>query len=153
MTERPQPVFRRSEEIVLAGSMAIYDSQADASRLIPQQWREFRQAHPELGNGARLVGASPCTDDHKIHYLVGVELVDESSDRGERMVLEAGEYAVIQVDDPAQLRDTWIWLLGTWLPGSGRRERNAPEFERYSGISDEGVPVGMVEVWVPMETN
>ena len=151
-----EPVFRTVEKVSLVGTMAIYESQAEASRLIPQQWQEFRRAHPELGIGARFVGASPCTGDGKIHYMVGVELEGGGSGGvgigGERLVLEAGEYAVVQVDDPASLRDTWGWIFGTWLPGSGRRERHAPEFERYSGISDEGLPVGMVEVWVPLES-
>ena len=147
-----EPVFRRVEKVSLVGTMAIYESQAEASRLIPQQWQEFRRAHAGLESGARLVGASPCTGDGKIHYLVGVELESSgSSDWGERLVLEAGEYAVVQVDDPASLRDTWGWIFGTWLPGSGRRERHAPEYERYSGISEEGLPVGMVEIWIPME--
>ena len=68
-----------------------------------------------------------------------------------RQTLEAGDYAVLQVGDPALLRDTWIWLLRTWLPASGRRERNAPEFERFTGISEAGFPIGLVEVWIPLE--
>lgn len=156
MIERPQPVFRHSEALLLTGTMSIYGSQAEASRLIPQQWREFLQDHLELGSKARFFGASPCTGDHKIHYFTGVEKEDGDSSNslivGDRLTLEAGEYAVVQVDDPALLRDTWIWLLGSWLPGSGQRERSAPEFERFSDISDEGSPVGPVEVWIPLET-
>ncbi len=52
--------------------MAIYDSQAEASQRIPQQWRAFRLAHPVLGSSAKLYGASPCTGDRRIHYLPGV---------------------------------------------------------------------------------
>ena len=53
---------------------------------------------------------------------------------GERLTLEAGEYAVVQVNDTALLRDTWTWLLGHWLATSGRREKHAPEFERFTSI-------------------
>jgi AraC family transcriptional regulator len=70
---------------------------------------------------------------------------------GEHLTLEAGEYAVVRVDDAALLRDTWIWLLGSWLPVSGRREKNAPEFERYTSISEVGTPIGPVEIWIPLE--
>lgn len=152
MTERPHPVFRTSENVLLIGTMAIYDSQAEASRLIPHQWREFQRTHPVLGSSSTFYGASPCTGDRKIHYLTGVDR--ESSEGpigGERLTLEAGEYAVFQVADSASLRDTWIWLLGTWLPTSGRLERHAPEFERFTGISEAGLPIGPVEVWIPLE--
>jgi predicted transcriptional regulator YdeE len=42
MADRPNPVFRTVEEVSLIGTMATYDSQAEASQGIPQQWRAFR---------------------------------------------------------------------------------------------------------------
>src|SRR5580692_11325851 len=113
MVDRPNPVFRTMEEVSLIGTRAIYDSQAEASQGIPQQWRAFREAHPALENSSKFYGASPCTSDRKIHYLTGVAY--EGSNGvvgGERLTLEAGEYAVIHVNDTALLRDTWTWLLG-----------------------------------------
>ena len=150
--QKPNPVFLTFDGLLLIGMMAIYDSQAGASEGIPQQWRAFRLAHPELPRDAKYYGASPCTDDRKIHYLSGVaqessgDLVD-----GNGLTLEAGEYAVVRVDDTALLRDTWVWLLGSWLPTSGRREKNAPEFERFTSISEDGRPIGPVEIWIPLE--
>lgn len=152
MAERPSPVFRSTQDVVLIGTMAIYDSQAEASQQIPQQWRRFQLTHPALASSSNFYGASPCTADRKIHYLAGV--AQESPEpliEGERLTLEAGEYAVVQVDDPASLRDTWIWLLGTWLPRSGRQEKNAPEFEHFTSISENGTPIGPVEIWIPLD--
>jgi AraC family transcriptional regulator len=152
MTDQPNPVFRTTGEFVLTGKMAIYASQAEASQGIPRQWRSFLVDNPALGRSSTLYGASPCTDDRKINYLTGV--AHRSSDTllaGELLTLEAGEYAVVRVDDTALLRDTWIWLLGPWLANSGRREKNAPEFERFAGISEDGTPVGPVEIWLPLE--
>ena len=152
MADRPNPVFRTSKEVLLIGTMAIYDSQEEASRRIPQQWRAFRQTHPAFGSSSDFYGASPCTGDRKIHYLTGVAQESPESVVGsEHLTLEAGEYAVILVNDPALLRDTWAWLLGHWLPTSGRREKNAPEFERFTGISETGTPIGPVEIWIPLE--
>ncbi len=151
MADRPQPVFPTAEELLLIGTMAIYNSQAEASENIPKQWREFRLANPALGSNSKFYGASPCTNDRKIHYLSAV--AQESPEvlvHGERLTLEAGEYAVVRVDDTALLRDTWIWLLGSWLPGSGRYEKNAPEFERFTSISGDGAPIGPVEIWIPL---
>ncbi len=152
MAEQPNPVFRTIEDILLIGTMSIYDSQAQASQNIREQWREFRLTHPELGNSSKFYGASPCTDDRKIHYLTGVaQESPESSIGGERLTLEAGEYAVVRVNDTELLRDTWVWLLRNWLPASGRREKHAPEFERFTGISEAGSPIGPVEIWIPLE--
>jgi AraC family transcriptional regulator len=118
----------------------------------PQQWRAFRLAHPALESSSKFYGASPCTGDRKIHYLTGVAYEDpDGVVGGERLTLEAGEYAVIHVNDTALLRDTWTWLLGHWLATSGRREKNAAEFERFTSISEAGTPIGPVEIWIPLE--
>ena len=152
METRPTPVLETMEDVVLIGTMALYDSQAQASHQIPQQWRTFRLAHSALESSSTYCGASPCTGDGKIHYLTGVvQDRPESVFEGERLTLQAGEYAVVRVDDATLLRDTWIWLLGSWLPASGRREKSAPEFERYTGIADSGTPAGPVEIWIPLE--
>lgn len=152
MTDRPNPVFRTRDELLLIGMMATYISQAEASEGIPQQWRSFLMNHPALKGSSNLYGASPCTDDGKIHYLAGVAHGSPESVVGEEhLSLEAGEYAVVPVNDTASLRHTWTWLLGTWLATSGRREKNAPEFERFTNISEAGTPVGPVEIWIPLE--
>jgi predicted transcriptional regulator YdeE len=152
MADRPNPVFRTIEEVSLIGTMATYNTQAEASEGIPQQWRTFLRAHPAMQGSSKLYGASPCTGDHKIHYLTG--LPQEGSEivaGGARLTLEAGEYVFVRVNDGALLRDTWIWLLSHWLLTSGRREKNAPEFERYTSISEAGTPIGPVEIWIPLE--
>ncbi len=152
MTDRPNPVFRSMEKVVLMGTMAIYDSQAEASQGIPGQWRTFRLAHPALASSAEFYGASPCTCDRKIHYLTGVaDNGSEGVSGDERLTLEAGEYAFVLVNDPALLRDTWVWLLRHWLASSGRQEKNAPEFERFTSILEDGSPIGPVEIWIPLE--
>jgi AraC family transcriptional regulator len=152
MADRPIPVFRTIDEVLLIGTTATYDSQAEASQGIPHQWRAFRLANPALESSSRFYGASPCIGDRKIHYLTGVAYEGPGSVAdGERLTLEAGEYAVIHVNDTALLRETWTWLLGHWLANSGRREKNAPEFERFANISESGTPIGPVEIWIPLE--
>jgi AraC family transcriptional regulator len=153
MADRPNPGFRTRDEVLLVGTMAIYDSQDEATERIPQQWRDFLRRHPALGSSSDYYGASPCTSDRKLHYLTGVaQQRPESAIDGERLRLEAGEYAVVRLNDAALLRDTWIWLLRHWLPNSGFREKNAPEFERFTGISEAGTPIGPVEIWIPLES-
>ena len=144
------PEFRVVKAIPLTGTMAVYDSQADASKGIPDQWRAFLRQHSHPGD---FYGASPCTNDRKIHYLTGVGPDSPEGAGSDALILEPGEYAVVRVNDPAQLRATWVWLLTSWLASSGRRERQAPEFERYQRISADGTPIGPVEIWIPLEPN
>ncbi len=152
MAEQSRPVFCITEEILLIGTMATYGSQAEASRGIPQQWSAFLLTNPSLGSSATFYGASPCTSDRKIHYLTGVAPESaESVGAGEHLTIEAGEYAVLRVSDTDRLRDTWRWLLESWLPASGRQEKHAPEFERFTSISEAGTPIGPVEIWIPLE--
>ncbi|HLI77348.1 MAG TPA: GyrI-like domain-containing protein [Acidobacteriaceae bacterium] len=140
------------ESVSLVGTMAVYGSQAEVAAGVPTQWREFRLSHPELHPDADFYGASPCTDDHKIHYLTGVaESAQDGSAAGQRLILAAGEYAVVRVEEAARLRDTWVWMLTRWLPASGLRERKAPEFEKFKGVADDGLPLGPVEIWIPLE--
>ena len=152
MTDGRNPVFRTAGEVSLIGMMCIYDSQQEASEGIPQQWCSLLMSHPSLKGSSNLYGASPCTNDRKIHYLAGVaQGSSETVVDGEHLSLAAGEYAVVQISDPASLRDTWTWLLGTWLVSSGRLENNTPEFERYTHISEAGTPIGPVEIWIPLQ--
>ncbi len=127
MGGRTDPLFRTIGEIAVIGTMAIYENQAEASEGIPRQWRAFLRSHPALRGSSKLYGASPCTGDGKIHYLTGAEVGAEFVGGGERLILAAGEYAVVRVDDGALLRDTWVWLLRQWLPTSdaGRETRRS----------------------------
>jgi AraC family transcriptional regulator len=152
MGERLNPIFRTIEKVSLIGAMVVYDSQAEASQRIPQQWRDLKARYACVGDRAKFCGASPCTADGKIHFLAGIEQDGaESPMAGEHLTLEAGEYAVVTVEDAVLRGDTWTQLLGSWLPASGRKEKHAPEFERYTGISEFGVPIGPIELWIPLE--
>jgi AraC family transcriptional regulator len=152
MGDRLEPDFRTIDEVSLIGRMAIYGSQQEASGGIPQQWRAFRLAHPMLAGDSHFYGASPCTSDRKIHYFTGIAHASAAGVvEGERLTLEAGEYAVVRVSDMALLRDTWVWLLESWLPTSRRKEKSAPEFERFASVSESGTLIGPVEIWIPLE--
>ena len=150
-----QPEIRNIETIHLAGTMAIYEGQTDASANIPNQWANLLSRDvPELRTATHLYGASPCTGDHKLHYFTGIAVLDyEGVNSPTRITLEAGEYAIFTVHDIATLRDTWTWILSEWLPASGRKERNAPEFERYVAPYNPQRASGTIEIGIPLEPN
>ena len=104
-TRHPDPIIRVLDEVHLIGTLVIYDSQSDLMSRVARQWREFRLSHPKLDSGARFICASPCTNDRKIHYLTGVGTAPPDPLVGDVwLTLQGGEYAVVQVNDPAQLR-------------------------------------------------
>jgi AraC family transcriptional regulator len=149
----PTPEFRHSQTILLAGTMVLYNSQAEATEKIPAQWADLlARPVPELHTARSLYGASPCTDDHKLHYFTGIEVPNyEGVNSPARLTIEDGEYAVFTVENIADLRSTWTWALSQWLPSSGRKERNAPEFERYTAPYNPERASGPIGVWIPLE--
>jgi AraC family transcriptional regulator len=46
---------------------------------------------------------------------------------------------------------TWRAIMENWLPGSGFRMVNAPNFERYAEDFDGSTGLGGVEIWLPIE--
>ena len=49
------------------------------------------------------------------------------------------------------LRHTVQAVWGRWLPQSGYRLSDSPDFERYSAEFDGDRGVGTVEIWLPIE--
>jgi predicted transcriptional regulator YdeE len=44
-------------------------------------------------------------------------------------------------------------IHGDWLPRSGLRARQTPDFERYDARFDPATGAGLVEIWFPVETD
>lgn len=157
MTPQPRqdmtPELRQIDAVLLAGTMVIYENQQDATERIPSQWADLMSRPvPELHTATELFGASPCTADGKLHYFAGIQVPTYGGvNAPARITLEAGEYAIFTVPDISRLRDTWIWALTQWLPHSGRRERNAPQFERYVAPYNPQRASGPVEIGIPLE--
>ena len=47
---------------------------------------------------------------------------------------------------------TWRAIMENWLPGSGSRMADAPNFERYAEDFDGNTGLGGVEIWIPIDT-
>ena len=41
MAEKPLPVLRKIDELLLSGLMAVYDSQTELSEQLPDQWGQL----------------------------------------------------------------------------------------------------------------
>lgn len=71
----------------------------------------------------------------------------------ERVVIAAGEHAVLRHTGPyADLGAAYGWLLGVWLPGSGRAAANRPCYEIYINTPMDAEPRDLItDIYVPLK--
>ena len=71
----------------------------------------------------------------------------------ERVDLMAGEHAVLRHVGPyADIGRAYAWLLGVWLPGSGRAAANLPCYEIYVNTPMDVEPKSLItDIYVPLE--
>jgi AraC family transcriptional regulator len=109
--------------------------------------------------GTLVVGICPddpaVTPPEKIRFDCGVTVEDGVGPEGEVGVqtLAGGEHARVTHRGPyTTLGETYGWLYGVWLPGSGREPRHAPPFEVYRNSPGETPPEDLLtDIYVPLE--
>ena len=149
-----EPRIERGRVLLIAGlnQRYSYDSRGAG---IPAQWQRFV---PHLGSVHGQVGATTfgvcCNDDQSgIDYLCGVEVADFSSlpEGFARIRLAEQQYAVfVHRDHISSIRSTIQAIWSEWLPESGYRVADAPDFERYGEAFDPQMGTGEVELWLPL---
>jgi AraC family transcriptional regulator len=149
-----EPRIERGRVLLIAGlnQRYSYDSRGAG---IPAQWQRFV---PHLGSVHGQVGATTygvcCNDDQSgIDYLCGVEVADFSSlpEGFARIRLAEQQYAVfVHRDHISSIRSTIQAIWSEWLPQSGYRVADAPDFERYGEAFDPQRGTGEVELWLPV---
>ena len=156
MTTEPAR-FETHRAMLLAG-IRRHHAFADVPRDVPAQWREFNE----------MVGTIPGTVGHTsygvicgadmsrntMEYMCAIEVASFDAvpaGVGRLRVPPDVLYAVFVHDGPIDgIRATWdaVWR---WLPGSGYRSANTPDWERYDERYDPATGTGVVEIWVPVE--
>lgn len=71
----------------------------------------------------------------------------------EAMALPGGAYARLSYKGPyADMRDAYRWLMGVWLPASGREAADGPMLEEYlDSPADTPPPDLRTEIFLPIE--
>ena len=71
----------------------------------------------------------------------------------ERFELAAGDYAVLRHRGPyADLGASNAWLMGTWLPASGRAAAEQPCYEIYLNTPMDAEPADLVtDIYLPLK--
>jgi AraC family transcriptional regulator len=130
---------------------------ASMSKDIPRQWDDFQKLGALPGQvGATAYGAI-CGGDPQtqtMEYLCGVEVRSFDAvpkDLG-RMRVPAVRYAVfVHAGNVATIQSTWQEIFSKWLPRSGMRSANTPDFEVYDERFDGATGEGGVEIWLGVQ--
>jgi AraC family transcriptional regulator len=154
--ELAEPRIERGRALLIAGMDARYSYESRGAG-IPAQWQKFA---PYMGSipgqvGRTTYGVCHNTDQNGTDYLCGVEVSDASRLSGQfsQIRLEERMYAVfVHRDHISSIRSTFEAIWSEWLPQSGRRIAEAPDFELYGEAFDPQMGTGKVEIWIPLQT-
>ena len=70
----------------------------------------------------------------------------------ERTEVAGGDYAVVRHEGSYQnLKATYDWFYGEWLPASGRSAKSAPSLEEYLNDAETTAPADLLtDIFVPL---
>lgn len=123
---------------------------------IPSQWQRFHQVVAGIpGRNGKVAYGVCCNGDDagNFDYVAGVEVTDFSDlPREFQSVRIPGQkYAVFtHAEHISTIRRTVNTIWNHWLPASGMKAADAPNFERYDETFDPGTGNGGLEIWIPV---
>ena len=148
------PRFQTSKAFLVAGIGERYSCENGAG--IPGQWQRFHQSVENIPGRVGPVAYGVCCngdDAGNFDYIAGVEVSDFSDLPREfsRVRIPEQRYAVFtHRDHISTIRRTINTIWNNWLPASGLKAADAPNFERYDENFDPLTGNGGLEIWVPV---
>ena len=148
------PRFEISKPLLVAGLGGRYSSENGAG--IPGQWQRFHQCVADIPNRIGKLAYGVCCngdDSGNFDYIAGVEVSDFSDLPREfvRVRIPEQRYAVFtHTDHISTIRRTVNTIWNHWLPASGLKAADAPNFERYDEKFNPLTGDGGLEIWVPV---
>ncbi|PCE33488.1 AraC family transcriptional regulator [Burkholderia ubonensis] len=149
------PRFEVSEKRLIAGMSGRFTFETNEG--IPALWQTFI---PYIGNLPDQVGGvtyGVCCNpeaDGSFEYVAGVEVTrrDRLPASFRCVEIEPQRYAVFEHRGHiSTVHQTFHSIWNGWLPTSGLKAAEAPEFERYSEDFDPVAGTGVLEIWLPIE--
>ena len=150
----PAPRFETGKPLLVAGIGERYNHENGAG--IPGQWQRFNQSVENIPGRVGQVAYGVCCngdDAGNFDYISGVEVSDFSDLPREfsRVRIPEAKYAVFtHRDHISTIRRTINTIWNHWLPASGFKIADAPNFERYGDKFDPLTGNGGLEIWVPI---
>ena len=148
------PRFQTGKAFLVAGIGERYSCENGAG--IPGQWQRFHQSVENIPGRVGPVAYGVCCngdDAGNFDYIAGVEVSDFSDLPREfgRVRITEQRYAVFtHRDHISTIRRTINTIWNNWLPASGLKAADAPNFERYDENFDPLTGNGGLEIWVPV---
>ncbi|MDA9532219.1 AraC family transcriptional regulator [Bradyrhizobium sp. CCBAU 25338] len=152
------PRFETAKAFLVAGPAERIS--CDNGAMIPGLWQRFHQEIADIparvGQGKNQVAYGVCCngdDAGNFDYIAGVEVADFSDlpRRFGRIRIPEQRYAVFtHTEHVASIRRTVNTIWNQWLPASGLRAADAPNFERYDETFDPATGNGGFEIWLPV---
>ncbi|WP_186467539.1 AraC family transcriptional regulator [Bradyrhizobium stylosanthis] len=148
------PRFETARAILVAGPMERIS--CDNGAAIPGLWQRFHQEVADIPARVGQVAYGVCCngdDAGNFDYIAGVEVADFSDlpRRFGRIRIGEQRYAVFtHTDRVASIRRTVSTIWNQWLPASGLKAADAPNFERYDEAFDPATGNGGFEIWIPV---
>ena len=149
------PRFQTGKPLLVAGIGERYTCETSAA--IPGQWRRFHQSVANFPGRIGPVAYGVCCngdDAGNFDYIAGVEVADFSDLPREfsRVRIPEAKYAVFTHSDHiSTIRRTVNTIWNHWLPASGLKAADAPNFERYDENFDPLTGNGGLEIWIPVK--
>jgi len=149
------PRFEIGRPLLVAGVSERYNHANNAG--IPGQWQRFHQKVQDIPERIGRVAYGVCCngdDSGNFDYIAGVEVSDFSDLPREfsRVRIPEHRYAVfLHKEHISTIRRTVNTIWNHWLPASGLKAADAPNFERYDENFDSQTGNGGLEIWVPVK--
>jgi AraC family transcriptional regulator len=149
------PRFATGKPLLVAGVGERYTCESAAG--IPGQWQRFHQSVQNIPGRIGKVAYGVCCngdDAGNFDYIAGVEVSDFSDLPREfsRVRIPEARYAVFSHREHiSTIRRTVNTIWNQWLPASGLKAADAPNFERYDENFDPLTGNGGLEIWIPVK--
>jgi len=149
------PRFVTAKAFLVAGVGGRFSQENGAG--IPGVWQRFQQTVAHIPGRIGQVAYGVCCngdDAGNFDYIAGVE-VSEFSDlprEFSRVRIPEQRYAIFtHREHISTIRRTVNTIWNHWLPTSGLKIADAPNFERYGENFDPATGNGGLEIWVPIK--
>jgi AraC family transcriptional regulator len=156
-TNLQPPRFATAKAMLVAGVGERYNFCDNGGANIPNQWQRFNHRVGEIPDRVGNLAYGVCCngdDSGNFDYIAGVEVLDFSDLPREfaRVRIPEQRYVVFTHSEHiSTIRRTVSAIWNQWLPQSGLKVADAPNFERYDDKFDPATGNGGLEIWVPVK--
>lgn len=156
LLENLQPPRFETGKSFLVSGIVERCTQENSGAGIPNLWHQFHQTvdHIPARIGKVAYGVCCNADDAcNFDYIAGIEVADFSDLPREfaRVRIPEQKYAVFtHAEHISTIRRTVHTIWNHWLPASGIKAADAPNFERYDARFDPATGNGGLEIWIPV---